>query len=381
MIPPKSNQSAPAWVLLPLRLFLGITFIYAGIQKLIDPQYFNPSTPGYIGKQIIGFAAASPLHGFLLHVVAPHALIFGFLVAYGEIAIGLGTLAGLLLRPAAFFGLLLNIIFFLSATWHVYPYFYGADIVFIFCWLTLLLNGPAHTGLPTLDQAIVPGVIQHASSKRWPALARLLRIISGIDAAPAEQPALSQNTRSGQYRTAPLKQRKSVSRAREARRNFLLGMITGGTGIAGMAGFLYLLDTVSHSSEELTQTPVEPLSATPRTTETAGTSATASSTAITRVSALPPNNAVTFTIPSNGDPGILIHLTSGQFVAYDALCTHAGCQVDYDSGSKLLLCPCHGAAFDPAKDGAAVQLPATQPLAPVAIRVDSATGAILLASS
>jgi thiosulfate dehydrogenase [quinone] large subunit len=378
MTPLKSNHSAPAWALLPLRLFLGITFIYAGIQKLDDPQYFNPSAPGYIGKQITGFAAASPLHNLLLHVAVPHALFFGLLVAYGEIAIGVGVLAGLLLRPAAFFGLLLNIIFFLSASWRVYPYFYGADIVFIFCWLTLLLNGPARTGLPTLDEAIAHSLVQHAAPERRTALARWLRIIPGIDAAPAEQPALSQ---SGQYRTAPLKQRRTTSRAREARRNFLLGLITGVAGVASLAGILYLRDIVRHTDEELTETTIERLTATPPPTAAAGSSATTSSGAITQVSALPPNNAISFTIPSNGDPGILVHLAGGQFVAYDALCTHAGCQVDYDPGSKLLLCPCHGAAFDPAKSGAAVQLPATQPLSPVAIRVDSATGAIIIANS
>ena len=38
-------------ILLPLRLFLGITFLYAGIQKLTDPQFFNPSATGFIGKR------------------------------------------------------------------------------------------------------------------------------------------------------------------------------------------------------------------------------------------------------------------------------------------------------------------------------------------
>ncbi|MBV9230739.1 MAG: DoxX family membrane protein, partial [Chloroflexi bacterium] len=132
------------WVLLPMRLFLGITFIYAGIQKLADPQFFNPAAHGYIGKQIAAFATGSPLHSMLIQLV-PHAIFFGAVVACGEIAIGLGTLLGLLFRPAAFFGLLINLLFFLSATWHVYPYFYGSDIVFIFCWLTLLIANPAST--------------------------------------------------------------------------------------------------------------------------------------------------------------------------------------------------------------------------------------------
>src|SRR5438128_8638024 len=96
----------PGWVLLPLRLFLGITFIYAGIQKLTDPQYFNRSAPGYIGKQIIAFANKSPIHNFLITVAVPHATFFGALVALGELAIGIGALVGFLLRPASFFGML-----------------------------------------------------------------------------------------------------------------------------------------------------------------------------------------------------------------------------------------------------------------------------------
>ena len=136
-------------VLLPLRLFLGITFLYAGIQKLTDPQFFNPSATGFIGKQIMAFAHGSPIHNILLHVALPHAVFFGALIALGEIAIGIGTLVGFLFRPAAFFGMLLSLMFFLSASWHVYPYFYGADIVFFFAWTPLLLAGPLGSGLPS----------------------------------------------------------------------------------------------------------------------------------------------------------------------------------------------------------------------------------------
>ena len=44
------------WILAPLRLFLGVTFVYAGLQKFGDPQFFNPTAAGYIGKQIIAFS-------------------------------------------------------------------------------------------------------------------------------------------------------------------------------------------------------------------------------------------------------------------------------------------------------------------------------------
>src|SRR5271166_1744165 len=102
-----SKVTMPAWVALPLRLFLGVTFVYAGIQKLTDPEYFNPSAPGYIGRQIAGFAHGSPVGGLLTQLVLPHATFFGGLIAWGELAIGLGVLVGLLVRPAAFCGALL----------------------------------------------------------------------------------------------------------------------------------------------------------------------------------------------------------------------------------------------------------------------------------
>jgi thiosulfate dehydrogenase [quinone] large subunit len=127
--------------LLPLRLFLGVTFAYAAVQKIADPQYLDPAAAGYAGVQLAAFADGSPIRWVFLHLVLPHAAIFGALVAGGELAIGLGTLTGLFARPAALGGLCLSTTFFLSASWQVSPYFYGSDIVFAFCWLTLLLTG------------------------------------------------------------------------------------------------------------------------------------------------------------------------------------------------------------------------------------------------
>lgn len=381
MLPHKSLSTTMSHlVLLPLRLFLGITFVYAGIQKLTDPQFFNPTAGGYIGKQIIAFANGSLLHTLLLQYIAPHASLFGLLIAYGEVAIGLGTLLGFLLRPAAFFGALLSIVFFLTVTWRVYPYFYGSDIVFTFCWFTLLLNGPLNTGLPTSDEWLTVRLLQQAPLERQARLAQILYVLLGTPGIVTPTASATVQRKLNQPVQSVRRRQSVVQRAKETRRSFLLGTLAGAGGILSIAAFAYALRILLHGSDLRSSDDDGPLFSQPPTP--LGTAPSAGSTGTTsviaQVSAVLSNSATNFTIPSTNNPGVLVHLSNGQFVAYDALCTHAGCAVDYDPGSQLLLCPCHGAAFDPAKDGAVVQPPAETPLPSVAIRVDSATGAILL---
>jgi thiosulfate dehydrogenase [quinone] large subunit len=85
-----------------------------------------------------------------------------------------------------------------------------------------------------------------------------------------------------------------------------------------------------------------------------------------------------FQDPQSGDPAVLVKLSTGKVVAFDAVCTHAGCTVEFDPGSRLLICPCHGATFDPARAAAVLGGPTNVPLAPLPITVDAKTGVISL---
>lgn len=60
--------------------------------------------------------------------------------------------------------------------------------------------------------------------------------------------------------------------------------------------------------------------------------------------------------------------TSGEFRAFDATCTHAGCPVSSVSGGTIN-CDCHGSRFS-VVDGSVQGGPAPAPLAEVAIRVN-----------
>jgi len=81
---------------------------------------------------------------------------------------------------------------------------------------------------------------------------------------------------------------------------------------------------------------------------------------------VPVGGAARFTDPATGDPSIVLQLSKGTFVAYDAICPHAGCTVGYAGGAKLLVCPCHGSEFDPA-NGNVLTGPAPRGLQPIAV--------------
>ncbi len=87
--------------------------------------------------------------------------------------------------------------------------------------------------------------------------------------------------------------------------------------------------------------------------------------AIAQESEVAPGKAVKF--KDGGKDAVLVHLDGGEFVAYSAVCTHAGCTVAYKNAQ--LACPCHGSIFDPANGAEVVSGPAQTPLPEIPVEV------------
>lgn len=135
--------------LLPLRLFLGVTFVYAGLDKLTDPAFLSATGDGSIGQQMEAVRDAAGVPG-LIDLSMTNPVGIGLAMAVGELAVGLGALVGLLTRIAALGGALISLSLWLTMSWSTTPYYFGADLIYLLAWTPLILAGAPTLSLDAL---------------------------------------------------------------------------------------------------------------------------------------------------------------------------------------------------------------------------------------
>jgi thiosulfate dehydrogenase [quinone] large subunit len=315
-----------------LRAFLGVTFLYAGIQKLADPNFFQPGRPTFIGAQLRAFANGSPIAS-VLHFLAHFPTATGLVVALGETAIGVAVLLGVGAIVAASCGCAISTVLWLSATWHVHPFFLGSDSIYAVAWGAYGLS-------------------------MWDA-----------------RPAGATGSRRCATSAAPTLDRRSFLRS---------GMVV--TGTLGFAVFGRLLSRVSRSTPSSGGLRAAGARSTPATRARTSRSAPPSSSpspvkgqVIGSLDKLKVGQPVAFT-STDGTPAALFRLSKDKVVAYSRVCTHAGCTVGYDPSTKVLYCPCHGAEFDPRHGARVLAGPAPVPLPKITVAIDPATRNVVLPS-
>ena len=134
------RDSATRYALLPLRVFLGVTFIYAGLDKLTDSAFMKSSGSGSIGETMRGVRDSSAIPA-LVDLALKNPFGFGWAIALGELAVGIGTLIGLFGRLAALGGALISLSLWLTVRWASDPYYYGNDLAYLMAWIPLVLAG------------------------------------------------------------------------------------------------------------------------------------------------------------------------------------------------------------------------------------------------
>ena len=322
-----------------MRAFLGFTFCFAGLQKLANPGFFDPANPISIQSQLAGAARRSPIHalmGPLGHIATP----VGLLIAFAELAIGVGTLLGLWQQLAAIGGIVLSLMLFLTVSFHSAPYYTGADIVFVFAWTPLALAGAG----PVLSADAVI-----AARARTVTAARPSRRVSEQEASRRE--VVLKGTVTGVAAVASL---------------LFGGVVAGLDRLAGRAKPAGTGTALSPSTQASTQASTQPTARASTARPAASGGGHPAGSAIGPAKDVPVGSAAGFSDPSTGDPSIVLQPKAGTFLAFDAVCPHAGCTVQYDPSAKVLVCPCHGSQFS-ASTGAVQVGPAVTGLNPIKI--------------
>lgn len=294
---------AGRYALLPLRLFLGATYGYAGLYKLADSHYLaGAGDPQSFYAQSLAAKAHSPV-GWALAPALHQPTFFGLLIAFGELAVGLGTLFGLWGRIAALGGAVLSLTLFLTVSFNISPYFLGNDLPYLMAWTALVL-----AGTPYLS-------------------------VDGFLAGRAERD-----------------RRRGLDEEAVRRRTVLDGSIAAVA--LGGAGLL-----VGSLTATFVRRKPKAGTAAPSAAKPVGGGGPKASVAVADV---PVGGSATVADPGSGDAVYIVQPRTGQYCGFSAICTHAGCTVNPPKNGQFS-CPCHGSAFD-AATGAVITGPAVKPL-------------------
>ena len=162
-----NNRSAGLFWL-PIRLFLGLSWLDAGLTKLGETSWTQGGTAllGYWQNAVkvpeTGHAAITYdwYRGFLQLMIDNHAEgWFALLITFGEIAVGLGLIFGVLTGIAAFFGALMNVSYLLAGSTSSNPVMFTFAIGIILAWKVAGSIGLDRWLLPLLGTPWRPGAV------------------------------------------------------------------------------------------------------------------------------------------------------------------------------------------------------------------------------
>jgi thiosulfate dehydrogenase (quinone) large subunit len=173
------NNRAAGLFWLPIRVFVGVSFLDAGWHKLSPTdangvQHFFAGTgwldggsslagywqhavdiPEAPGRPAITYDWYRDFLNFLLN--GHHEAWFAWLIVFGEIAVGLGLILGALTGIAAFFGALMNMSFLLAGSGSTNPILFTFAIGLILAWKVAGYYGLDRYLLPRLGTPWRPG--------------------------------------------------------------------------------------------------------------------------------------------------------------------------------------------------------------------------------
>ena len=155
-----------SWLWLIVRLYVGYEWIIAGWQKVNSPVWTGSKAgvalQGFITGALKKTAGEHPdvagwYGNFLSTFVAHNAATFSYVVAYGEVLVGIGLILGLFTGIAAFFGAFMNMNHLFAGTVSSNPLLFLLQLFLILAWRVAGFLGLDRFILPILGTPWAPG--------------------------------------------------------------------------------------------------------------------------------------------------------------------------------------------------------------------------------
>lgn len=149
----KQSWRNQLWPLRIMRIWLGVTWIYAGFDKASDPGFLKAGSSTFIGTQLSAFSVNSPI-GFIFNKLIENSTQVGIFIMLAEFSIGAATLLWIAPTWAAFGGFAMSLTLWLASTWNVKPYFLASNSAYTILWLSyfLFLYGSRRRSKVSLDR-------------------------------------------------------------------------------------------------------------------------------------------------------------------------------------------------------------------------------------
>src|SRR3990167_9121143 len=145
------SDKRSAWLWLVIRLDLGYEWLMAGRGKVPSPAWVGENAgaglSGFLGGALkktaeFGQPAPAPCHPdvqmwyawFVQNVALPNAQVFSYMVAYGELLVGIALILGFLVGVSAFLGMFMNLNFMLAGSVSINPIWFTLGLGLLFAW-------------------------------------------------------------------------------------------------------------------------------------------------------------------------------------------------------------------------------------------------------
>ena len=128
-----------------VRFYVGWQWLNAGFEKIQNPVWVGEkagiAVGGFLTNALTKTSGAHPdvqfwYAEFIKNFVLPNKVLFSYLVAYGELLVGIALILGIVTGIAAFFGAFMNMNYLLAGTVSTNPVLLMLEILIILAWKT-----------------------------------------------------------------------------------------------------------------------------------------------------------------------------------------------------------------------------------------------------